>query len=134
MAILEIDSVEMWFGKNPILSGIYLKAEKGTVTGILGSNGCGKTTLLRIIFGELNPKMKSLRVNGKTITYPLLRTNNIKFLPQFHFSPNSMKVKTAFKYYEVSFQKFIADFPSLEILQNQKFKTLSGGEKRIIET
>ncbi|WP_456376025.1 ATP-binding cassette domain-containing protein, partial [Lutibacter sp.] len=97
MAILEIDSVEMWFGENQILSGVYLKAEKGIVTGILGGNGCGKTTLLRIIFGELNPKMKSLRVNGKTISYPFLKTNNIKFLPQFHFLPKSMKVKTAFK-------------------------------------
>lgn len=134
MAILEIDSVEMFFGENQILSGIYLKAEKGKVTGILGSNGCGKTTLLRIIFGELKPKMKSLRIDGKTVTFPFFNSDTIKFLPQFHFLPKSMKVKTAFKYFNISFQNFLKDFPFLKALENQKFKTLSGGEKRIIET
>jgi len=134
MAVLEIDSVDMSFGETQILSGIYLKAEKGKVTGILGSNGCGKTTLLRIIFGELKPKMKSLRIDGKTMTSPFLQSGDIKFLPQFHFLPKSMKVKTAFTHFNISFEEFIKDFPVLKVLENQKFKTLSGGEKRIIET
>ena len=63
--ILEIDSVELSFDEKKILYGIYLKIETGKVTGVLGRNGCGKTSLLRILFGDLNPKYKNVRVDGK---------------------------------------------------------------------
>ena len=48
--IFEIDNVELQFRNKPILSGIYLKSETGKVTGILGNNGCGKSSLMEIIF------------------------------------------------------------------------------------
>lgn len=134
MDILEIDSVEISFGNKSILNGIYLKAETGKITGVLGSNGCGKSTLLRIIFGELQPSFKSLRINGKRFSKPYLTSNDIKYLPQFHFIPDSMTVQKAFQYFKVAIDNFNIVFPELSILKNQKFKTLSGGEKRIIET
>jgi ABC-type multidrug transport system ATPase subunit len=134
MGILEIDSVEMSFDNRSILNGIYLKAETGNITGILGSNGCGKSTLLRIIFGELHPSFKSLRINGKRFSKPFLTSNNIKYLPQFHFIPKSMIVQKAFTIFNVAIDNFHLTFPELEVLQKQKFNTLSGGEKRIIET
>ena len=49
MKLLEIDNIELNFGIHEVLKAIYFKAEKGKVTGILGSNGSGKTSLLRII-------------------------------------------------------------------------------------
>ncbi|GGK46645.1 MULTISPECIES: ATP-binding cassette domain-containing protein [Flavobacteriaceae] len=134
MGILEIDSIEMSFNNKSILNGIYLKAETGNITGILGSNGCGKSTLLRIIFGELQPSIKSLRINNKRFSKPFLKSNDIKYLPQFHFMPKSMTVQKAFQYFKVAIDSFNIIFPELSILKDQKFKTLSGGEKRIIET
>ena len=134
MDTLEIDSVEISFNNKSILNAIYIKAESGTVTGILGNNGCGKSTLLRIIFGELKPIFKSLRINGKRFSKPFLTSNNIKYLPQFHFIPNSMAVQKSFEYFNVAITDFYIIFPELEVLQKQKFKTLSGGEQRIIET
>lgn len=134
MDILEIDSVEMSFDNKSILNGIYLKAESGSITGVLGSNGCGKSTLLRVIFGELQPSFKSLRINGKRFSKPLLTSNNIKYLPQFHFIPESTTVLKAFQYFNIDIQIFYAVFPEFAMLKNQKFSTLSGGEKRIIET
>ena len=65
--ILEIDSIELYFKQVRILHGIYLKAETGYVTGILGSNGSGKSCLLSIIFGNLQPKYKCIRINNKLI-------------------------------------------------------------------
>ncbi|WP_417871864.1 ATP-binding cassette domain-containing protein [Winogradskyella sp.] len=47
--ILEVDNIELNFKNKRILSGIYLKAETEKVTAILGSNGCGKSSLLDII-------------------------------------------------------------------------------------
>lgn len=134
MDFLEIDSVEISFKNKPILNGIYLKAEQGTVTGILGNNGCGKSTLLRIIFGELQPSFKSLRINGKRFSKPFLTSNEVKYLPQFHFIPKSMTVQNAFYHSNIDINNFYTLFPELINLKNQKFKLLSGGEKRIIET
>ena len=56
--ILEIDNVELYFSTKRVLGGIYLKAETGKTTGILGSNGSGKSCLLNIIFGTLKSKYK----------------------------------------------------------------------------
>jgi len=54
--IFELDNVELYFKNKRILNGIYLKAETGKVTAILGENGCGKSSLLNIAFGNLKPK------------------------------------------------------------------------------
>lgn len=134
MDILEIDGVYLKFGYEEVLNSIYLKCETGKITGVLGSNGCGKSCLLKIIFGSLLPQTKSLRVNSKTILKPYLRTGEVKYLPQFHFIPGSVSVKKAFKLFGINFEEFITHFPSLEEIKSTRFKYLSGGEKRIIET
>ena len=46
----EIDNVELYFKEKRILSGIYLKAETGKVTAILGSNGSGKSCFAKYYF------------------------------------------------------------------------------------
>ncbi|MFD1614372.1 ATP-binding cassette domain-containing protein [Gelatiniphilus marinus] len=132
--ILEIDNVELYFKEKRILNGIYLKAETGKTTGILGSNGCGKSCLLNIIFGNLKPKYKLIRINNKPILKPLYRTKTVAYLPQHHFIPNRIKVKTAFKLFKVSWEKFITNFESFSIFKNTNFNKLSGGERRVIET
>ena len=55
--ILEIDNIELSFKNKRILNGIYLKAETGKITGILGSNGSGKTSLLNIMFLRFTTKI-----------------------------------------------------------------------------
>lgn len=51
---LEIDSVFLEFGNRRILSDIYLKCETDKIIGLLGRNGNGKTSLMNIIYGNLN--------------------------------------------------------------------------------
>ncbi len=48
---IKIDSVHKVFGDNPVLKGINLNVDQGKLVSILGSSGCGKTTLLRIVAG-----------------------------------------------------------------------------------
>lgn len=134
MDVLEIDSVYLKFDYQEVLNSIYLKCETGKITGILGSNGSGKSSLLKIIFGSLLPQTKSLRVNSKTILKPYLSTGEINYLPQFHFVPDNLRVKTAFQLFGNDFHEFTNYFPSFEVIESTKFKNLSGGEKRIIET
>jgi len=49
----------------PVLRGISLEVPSGQVTGILGPNGCGKTTLLRLLLGVLHARSGSLLLDGR---------------------------------------------------------------------
>lgn len=131
---LEIDNVELYFSNKRILNGIYLKAETGKVTGILGSNGSGKSCLMTIIFGSLQPKYKLIRVDGNPILKPLYLTNRIGFLPQHALAPNNIKLKTVFKLFKLDWAEFISAFESFSYVRNTKIKSLSGGERRVLET
>jgi len=133
---LEADNIELSYGAKSILRGIYLKAEKGEITGILGSNGSGKTSLLNIIFGQLKPNNKFIRIDSLPILKPLYSQVKIHYLPQFSIIPNSMSIEKGFYHYNVSLDEFLTDFPNYSSIDNielTKFRNLSSGEKRVIE-
>ena len=132
--IFELDNVELYFKNKRILNGIYLKAETGKVTDILGSNGSGKSCLLNIAFGNLKPKYKLVRLDNKPLLKPLYTTGFAKYLPQYNFIPNGFKLSFVFKLYNLSWSVFIESFEALSIYEDSKFSALSGGERRIIET
>lgn len=134
MKLLEIDNVELNFGFHEVLKAIYFKAEKGKVTGILGSNGSGKTSLLRIIFGELKPNNKLIRFDKKPFLTPLYKTGFIKYLPQFHFIPKRLTLEKVFCFFGISLNDFLIDFPNYKSQVKNRFYSFSGGEKRLIET
>ncbi|MEQ6122981.1 ATP-binding cassette domain-containing protein [Pseudotenacibaculum sp. MALMAid0570] len=133
MKKLELDNVELSYGHKDILRAIYFKAEFGKITGILGSNGSGKTSLLRILFGELKPKSKLLRIDNHPILKPLYKYGKVKYLPQFHFLPKSLSLKKIFFLYNVDYAYFSDIFNDFKEKENFKFRELSGGEKRLIE-
>ncbi|HWJ11640.1 MAG TPA: ABC transporter ATP-binding protein [Nocardioides sp.] len=63
MTALEIRALEAGYGKEPVLRGIDLTVPSG-VTAILGSSGCGKTTLLRAVAGFVEPRAGTIDVAG----------------------------------------------------------------------
>ena len=132
--ILEIDGVELSFGAHRVLSGVYLKSETGRITGILGRNGCGKSCLLKLIFGELSAEQKSIRINGQRLPESSRRSEDLHMLPQFNFLPRRLDVSTVFKKFHVDFTEFCYFFPELENIEDQKIKELSGGTVRLVET
>jgi ABC-type multidrug transport system ATPase subunit len=60
--LLEVDSIEKSYGYKIILSNVYLKCETGDIIGVLGRNGTGKSTLLKIIYGILPAEYKFVRI------------------------------------------------------------------------
>lgn len=132
--ILEIDNVELYFKNKTILKGIYLKAETGKVTGVLGSNGCGKSCLLQIIFGSLKPKYKLVRIDLTPILKPLYQTNLVKYLPQHSLIPKNLSMKHIFKLYGVNWLDFVKLFEEFSNFETFKSKQLSGGQCRLVET
>ncbi|MGR7813666.1 ATP-binding cassette domain-containing protein [Lacinutrix undariae] len=131
--ILEVDNIELYFKDKCLLNGIYLKAEAGKVTGILGHNGCGKSCLLHIIFGDLKSKYKLIRIDNYPIIKPLYQTKLIGLLPQYTCVPSAIRLKTVFKLLKVNWQDFVVLFPAFSIYEHKKAKYLSGGELRVLE-
>ncbi|WP_414475711.1 ABC transporter ATP-binding protein [Microvirga sp. M2] len=69
--------LELHFGETPVLKGIDLSLPKGSTLALLGSSGCGKTTLLRLIAGLLSPTGGSVSIAGQVVADVATRT----FLP-----------------------------------------------------
>ena len=131
---LEIDSVQLSFGERTILNNIYVKSETGKITGILGRNGCGKSCLLKLIFGELQTLEKSVRINGKTLFGNYRNPKDMRMLPQFNFLPKYMKVSQIFRSFNSDYSEFSELFTELPDCFNLRIGELSGGNVRIIET
>ena len=132
--IFELDNVELYFKHKRILNGIYLKAETGKVSGILGRNGSGKSCLMEIAFGNLKPKYKLVRLDNQPVLKPLYTTNKVKYLPQYNFVLPSLRLGKVFDLFSVNWQMFISDFSEFENYSGFKFGQLSGGERRLVET
>jgi len=65
--LVEIEDVAFDYGARPVLKGINLTARRGQVIAIMGSSGCGKTTLLRLIGGQIKPGQGTVRVAGESL-------------------------------------------------------------------
>jgi phospholipid/cholesterol/gamma-HCH transport system ATP-binding protein len=65
--LVEIEDVAFGYGARPVLKGINLTARRGQVVAIMGSSGCGKTTLLRLIGGQIKPRKGAVRVGGESV-------------------------------------------------------------------
>ena len=130
---LEIDSVILEYENKRILQNVYLKIESGSITGLLGRNGSGKTSLMNIIYGKLIPTEKFVRLNGKYNYKRYFSKEILTYLPQFHFIPKSLTLERVFGDYKIDIEKFNSYFPEFEKYNKIKIRQLSGGEQRIVE-
>ncbi|TCC97406.1 ATP-binding cassette domain-containing protein [Pedobacter psychroterrae] len=130
---LEVDSVVLDFGPRRVLSDVYMKFETGKVTGLLGKNGNGKTCLMKIIYGQLQPNSKSIRFDESHVAELYKRPDLLLYLPQFNFIPAGLSLKRIFSDFSLDFQVFEKFFPEFNSKYTTTLKTLSGGQRRIIE-
>ena len=93
MSKLHIDSITKSFGEKDILKDIYLNCETGKISGILGRNGCGKSTLFQIIFGTIKGKTQYIKFNNTILKDQSDRKNKIAYLPQYSFLPKNIKIR-----------------------------------------
>ena len=66
-AALQIDGVHKWFGSHQVLDGFSLNIEAGEIVGLLGPNGCGKSTVLNIVCQLLSCDAGQVRMMGEPI-------------------------------------------------------------------
>src|SRR5574340_341274 len=65
--LVEISNLSFAYDRRPILKGIGMAIPRGKVVAIMGGSGCGKTTLLRLIGGQLRPSQGYVKVAGKVV-------------------------------------------------------------------
>ena len=64
---VEIRDLHFSYGERPILSGLQMDFPRGKVVAIMGGSGSGKTTILRLIGGQLQPSSGQVQVDGQTV-------------------------------------------------------------------
>jgi len=77
--VLEVDGVGVSFGDRRVLDGVTFEVREGEFTGLIGSNGVGKTTLLRVILGTQRTDSGSVRLSGAGPTH---RGRSLGYVPQ----------------------------------------------------
>ena len=77
--ILELKNIEKSFGEKKVLTGVSFKAEGGKAFGLLGRNGAGKTTSIRILMDVFPANSGEVLIDGKPINYNKV---GIGYLPE----------------------------------------------------
>lgn len=132
---LFVDSVQFSYTSDQqLLTGGYLVLRVGDIIGLLGRNGTGKTTLMKIIFGAQKAQNAYIRVNGKKVR-TAFSTKEVCYLPQDSFLPTSFTVKKSIAFMltdPLSIERIESDEIIQPILDN-KIAVISGGELRYLE-
>ena len=92
---LEIRGLSFSYGKQKILDRISLSVAPGEICGLLGPNGCGKSTLFRCCMGFLHPEQGQVHVRGVNIAHmkPSALARHIAYVPQEHRQPFPFDVR-----------------------------------------
>lgn len=82
--LVVISDVDFTYGSDgqPVLKGVDLRIEAGTTLGLIGPNGGGKTTLIRLLLGLLKPTAGTIRIGGLTPRQAIRRGDVVGYLPQ----------------------------------------------------
>ena len=66
-SLVEIRDLNFTYDNRPVLTGINMTIPRGKVVAVMGSSGCGKTTTLRLIGGQLKPTSGEVQVGGQVV-------------------------------------------------------------------
>ena len=130
--ILETQGLTKTYGRKHALDNVELQLPKGQIIGLLGPNGSGKTTFLKICAGLLQPSRGDVRISG----YPRGTETKylVSFLPDRTYLNNRQKVKEQLDLFEDFYPDFDRNraeqmLSALNISPNARFGTLSKGSK-----
>ena len=104
MELVKCNNLCKEFDKKQILDNINLSIPKGKIIGLLGKNGMGKTTLIKLINDLLTPTSGEVLINGEK---PGVNSKkNISYLPERTYLDKDMKVSEILKYFAAFYEDF----------------------------
>ena len=133
--MIKINNLDFAYKNTQVFKNISLEFQKGNIYGLLGENGVGKTTLLKLICGLQKPQHGSVTVDGLT---PSMRQpeflQNVYFLPEEVITedttPEKFIQKIGVFYPRYDFALFNKLMGELEVDLSKKFNELSHGQKK----
>ena len=143
--MLKLIGVETFYGKIKALHGVSMAVNEGQLVCLLGANGAGKTTILKTIFGIVEPEYGTIHFNDKRIDRKdpeeIIKLGishvpeNRRIFPELTVHENLMMGGFLIKdkdLFEKHFKKITDYFPVLLNRSNQQAGTLSGGEQQML--
>lgn len=134
--IVKFNNVYKSYSKKDVLKDLNLDIPKGKIVGLLGPNGSGKTTMIKLINGLLQPDKGSIEING---IKPSVETKKIvSYLPEKTYLNDWMKVKDILAFFKDFYEDFNMEkanqmLESLKIDKDEKLKTMSKGTKEKVQ-
>ena len=134
--LVYLDHVTKNYGQAVALMDVSLNIQPGRIIGLLGPNGSGKTTIIKLINGLLQPSLGNIYIHGQLPSPASKKV--VSYLPDTTYLNENMKIVDAIRY----FQDFYADFNvqrayqllnDLHLLPNQKLTSLSKGNKEKVQ-
>lgn len=136
MILLETRHLCKNFGSRHALSDVNLTIECGKIVGLLGPNGSGKTTFMKIVNGLLTPTSGEIYIGAEAPG--VLTKQHISYLPDQTIFPKWMKISDLFAYYGDFFldfdkQKAKEMLQRLDIVDNMRLKHMSKGTQEKVQ-
>lgn len=136
MSLVEFKHLYKEFDGKNILKDINLKIEKGVIIGILGKNGVGKTTMIKLMNDLLTPTKGEILINGLK---PGVESKKIiSYLPERTYLDKDMKVSEILKYFAAFYEDFDTEKATkllidLGIKTNEKLIKMSKGMQEKVQ-
>ena len=137
---IEINNIIKKYNNVLAVKNINFKIDKGSIVGLLGPNGCGKTTTIGMMLGLIKPTSGNVIINGQNIENEKNRTNileKVNFISPYVELPKKLTVEENLKVYGKMYgvtnlkEKISELMNQLNLLEFKKRKTgeLSSGQK-----
>ena len=136
MKLLEINNLNKSFDNKEILKDINLSIQSGKIIGLLGKNGVGKTTLIKLINDLLTPTSGEILIKGQKIGVETKKV--ISYLPERTYLNKQMKVSEVISYFEDFYDNFDSEkakklLKDLDLDINQKLAKMSKGMQEKVQ-
>ena len=136
MKLLEINNLNKSFDNKEILKDINLSIQSGKIIGLLGKNGVGKTTLIKLINDLLTPTSGEILIKGQKIGIETKKV--ISYLPERTYLNKQMKVSEVISYFEDFYDNFDSEkakklLKDLDLDINQKLAKMSKGMQEKVQ-
>ena len=134
--LVYLDHVTKNYGHEVPLMDVSLNIQPGRIIGLLGPNGSGKTTIIKLINGLLQPSLGNIYIHGQLPSPASKKV--VSYLPDTTYLNENIKISDAISY----FQDFYSDFNvqrayqllnDLHLNPNQKLNSLSKGNKEKVQ-
>jgi branched-chain amino acid transport system ATP-binding protein len=143
--LLQIKNLTVRYGKALAVENLSLEVEEGKIAIIVGANGAGKTTILKVISGLLRPTLGEIWFEGKRIdgmpSFQIARAGIVHVPEGRRLFPlltvlDNLKLGAGFRKDKMGvkedMEKIFEDFPILREKRNQKANSLSGGQQQML--